>query len=569
MASWKRPFWTAILVEALGLGGFFAAALLSFSADQVVPSLALRWERASALSDFFRWLPGLQFLGLAVALGSAGGGRREAEKDDAELLSRAIVPAVLLSALLSAVAILVIPSLAATRSSVLELSSSFNSSLKAARTSLEAGDLAAARSELEACEAISNDDPRVEEVEEKLANAELKAKKAMASAQPEAPAPASPAGTLSAKDYYFKALGFFDKEDYFSAHWYASTAARIDPAYLDAKRLAAKAWEELLKRGGNAEDKETASFYSKKLEGYGLLRSGDPVGAYVVFKELAEKKGSDPDVKRYLAESLAETEKTAFFKDEYDRALRGGALGAVFLRIPGKGADLRFLAAANASFAANAVYFREFEYLEASGGQTQVSVRAPFAKLSGGKLFLLCVERETGRGAYRPSWEKGPLTGPGSFLQLELDPDVAYRVLLARERPSSLQLASAWRAVAEARAFGVDTVPLERDLVGRTGTPFALFASGLLGALAGARFRRRAGKFPGGLYLLVPFMAAAGIPAFLMAERVDALLSEWTARAVPGLDAIWVAALARIALLALAVLLVAGTRVDRSRAEEP
>lgn len=108
MASWKRPFWTALLVEALGLAGFFAAALVSFSADNVVPSLALRWEWAEALSGFFRWLPGLQFLSWRRARRN-GGNRREDEKEDEELLSRAIVPAVLLSAAFSAIVILALP----------------------------------------------------------------------------------------------------------------------------------------------------------------------------------------------------------------------------------------------------------------------------------------------------------------------------------------------------------------------------------------------------------------------------------------------------------------------------
>lgn len=567
MASWKRPLGTTLMVEAIGLGGFFVAALISFSADKVVPALALRWELAEALAQFFRWLPGLQFLGLAVAIGSSGGNRRENEKDDEELLSRSIVPAALLAVVFSAVVILAQPSLSATRSSILAVSSTFNSSLEAARRNLESGDLTLARSELEVCEAISNDDPRVEEVEERLANAELRAGRKEELAQEEPPA-VKPQGAPSARDYYLKALAFSEKGDWFSAHWYASTAARIDPSYLDAKRLAATSWEALLARGGSAADKETAAFYSKKLEGYGLLRSGDPVGAYGVFKGLSEKKPLDPDVKRYLAESLVETEKTAFFKDEFDRALKGGTIGNVFLRIPEKAGTLRFLAATSVSFAEEAAYFRELEYLVISDGAVSASVRAPYAKLAGGSLFLLCVDREAKGGTYRPKWSPGPEPRPASVVPLELSIDVAYRVLMARERPSALQVVPAWRAISEAPAYGIDPEPLERDLVGRTGAPFALFASGLIGALAGARFRRRGGRFPRGLYLLVPFMAAAGLPAFVMMERMDALLAEWTARAVPGLAAIWAAAGARTILLALAVVLVAGTRTDRSRSEE-
>jgi len=584
VASWKKPLGAALLVEAIGLAGFFAAAAARFSANEVVPSLAFAWERAEALLGFIRWLPALQFLGLALALGSSGEGDSEAEGE--ALAAKAVVPAVLLSAAFSAFALLAGPALEASRSSILAASATFNASLGAARASREAGELDKAKAELAVCAAIAPKDGRLAEETGLFETALLKARQAE-KAPPPAPEPAAPgADRKTASEYYRKALAYSAKGDQFSAHWYAQQASRLDPSLTEAKRLAATSWEALASRGG--EDPEAAEFYARKLEGYGLLRSGDPVGAYIVFKALAARNPEDADVRRYLAESLAEAEKAAFFRDEYERALAGGELRRVFLSLPAAGAKpgrsasaaaapeagkARILAAASASFAEGAAYFRELEYLEAGpGGASLALVRAPYAKLAEGRLLLLCVEREGSSRVYRPSWSGLPAQGPSSYLPIDLKPELAYRVLAARSRPASLDLVSAWRALPEAAAYGADTRPAARDFAERTGTPFALFAAGLLGALAGARFRRRSGgpgkSFPRRLYALVPLMAAAGLPAYLAARRVDALLSAWAAAALPDRRAAWLAGLVRAALLVAALLVVAGARADRGPAPD-
>jgi hypothetical protein len=565
VSSWRKPLATALIVELIGLAGFFIAAVIDFSADLIVPAFTLRWEWTTALLGFFRWIPALQFLGLALALGGS--------KDDSEATIRhMILPAVMLSVLFSALVLIAQPELSASRSSMLAASGIFTSSLEKSRSALEAGDFAQSRAQLEACRAISPRDARVEVLAERLGYAVVKAgKTAAAVAAPAEPVPLDP---KTARDYYLKALGYSEAGDHLTAHWYAQRAASLDPSHVDAKRLAAKSWEALLARG--AGDPENARFYARKLEGYGLLRAGAAVDAYGIWRELAVEHGSDPDVKRYLAESLAEVERTAFFKDEYDQSLGGEVLDPVFLVLPSQGGSTRILAAAAASFAGESVYFRELEYLEASGGggPPRALVRAPYGKLSGGRLFLVCAAREPGGAVYRPRWEKGPAAAPSNTLDVDLPTDVAHRVLSAREDPASLGLVAAWRVAAEASSRGVDPEPILRDLARRTGAPFALFAAGLLGAIAGLRFRRRefstrrdAKKPDRRLYLLAPFMAAAGIPAYILAERIGGLIAAWSAAALDGYAAVWAAAGLRVVLLAAAILVIGGTREDRGRAE--
>jgi|GEM_PF-1348288 len=584
MSSGRRIVAATALIDALAILAFFAFAAASYSPARVIPSLAMKWEWSEAFLGFFRWLAGLQFLALAVSIGS-NEGRTE------DLVQGAILPAIVLSALLSAAALVAVPPLEASRSSALAASASFNGSLDAARRNLASGDLELSRAELAVCQAVSGKDPRVKDLDSRLQAAEIKAKKeALKPAEREAPAPKDP---VAAKDYYLKALAFFDKGDFFAANWYASTAMKLDPSYTDARRLAAKAWDRMQSKGPDPADVERAAFYSKKLEGYGLLRAGDPVGAYRVFKELANAKhGDDPDVRRYLAEALAGTEKSAFFKDEAEKPLASAYVSDAFIRVPearaakgGSGAasndeaaspieaaphsavasgaaPVRILAAKRASLSGGALYFSELEYLEAGSSGLRALVRTPYAKLAGGKLFLVCVERDRPSEVRKPTWATGPVSGPASLVELSLEPEAAFKALSSRSAPASLSAIEAWKAAVEAPRYGIDPAPLVGDLLDRSSLPFGVFTASALGALAGGRFRKK-GPFSGGLYALVPIMAAALVPVFMLASRVDELISAWSAAVAPALASLAVAAGIRTLVLFVAVMLVAGARNER------
>jgi hypothetical protein len=113
-----------LVVNILAFGLLFALSVYDFSASRVIPAKALLWELVDALIAFLRWSPAIQFVGLAVSLGSA-----EGEAD--ELLSRSILPATLMASLLAAAALAGSPFLRSQRESILATSELFNSSLSA------------------------------------------------------------------------------------------------------------------------------------------------------------------------------------------------------------------------------------------------------------------------------------------------------------------------------------------------------------------------------------------------------------------------------------------------------
>jgi tetratricopeptide (TPR) repeat protein len=571
MNSGRRIFGVAMLIDILAFCCFFAVSVASFSANEIVPAFALKWEAAEAFHGFLGVLAGLQFLGLAVALGSSKG-------KSGELVQGSILPTVILSSILAATALIGGPNVEGARSGMRSASAAFGSSLASARAGLESGDLARARTELAVCQAISRKDPRLTEVESRLSAAEVKAIKDKIPQS--APKPVLPRDPVAAKEYYLKALAYNEKGDFFYANQYAMTAVQLDPSYTDARRLAATSWEELHARGADPADKERSAFYSRKLEGYGLLRSGDPVGAYRVFKGLADEKrddkkpyADDPDVRRYLAESLTEMEKAAFFKDEADGALADALVPDILFRVPdpveaakkgakeaAKGGPLRMVGAKDAAWAGGAIYFREFEYLEAGPSGPRALVRSPYAKLTDGKVFLVCVERDRPANVYKPVWAAGPVSGPASLVELPISAESAYRALASRVEPSTLPLAGLWKAVGDSKAYGIDSKPIIGELVARSALPFGIFTAAALGGLLGGRFRRRGGGFPRGLYALVPLMAAALVPVFIVVGRLDALISAWSVKLQPGTSSLLLSAGIRTVVLFLAVLLMAGAR---------
>ena len=573
----KRVVAASLLAALLAFAALFALALARFSANLVIPSQAFRWELAEALLGLIRWLPALQFLALAAAIGSSSGG---AER----LLGKSILPAAVLAVLLSAAALVAGPSLEAGRSGALAVSARFGRALDAARTALANGDPARAREAYTVLEAIDRKDLRVEELLEELRGAELKAeraaKAAAEAAEPKsAPAPAKK-DSGGGRENYLKALDFYAKGDFFSAHWYASQAAFLDPSIAEARRLAAKSWEALSARGGGAEDEKRTVFFARKLDAYGLLRARDFVAAYREFSKLEKEAPKDPDVLRYLAESREELEKSAFFKEEGDKAAARRAYARFFAVLPSSDGVTRILAAREASFAPVAAYFSEFEYLESPGpGGAELRLRSPYAKLTEGRVLLVAVEREAPERVYRPALggeaetasadgtkAEGRAAGGAkapTWIELPFEPEAAFRIAAAREAPAALPALDAIQAAGEAERYGLDPAPLYLELQKRLGLPFAILTASTLGALIGLRFRYRGKKLPASSWLALPLMAATSAAGYLLVERVDLSIAALSVRLAPGAASLGVSAGIRAAFLLGAVLLAAGLREER------
>ncbi len=571
MKSGKRILVAVLAFDLLAFLGFFAFALASYAPDRVIPTLALRWEIAEALLALFRWLPALQFLAVAAALGSAYG-------DSGELLVSAILPGVLLAILVATAGLIAGPGLEESRSAALATSDRFNEAIEASRKALDGGLAAEARAAFNRAEAIDAKDPRIDELRDRVVGAELRAgREAAAAAGPrdEGKTTAPAESATSGREFYLKALSYFERKDYFSAHYYAALAARVDPSLTEAPRLAARSWEALSTASGGSTGAQKNDFFMRKLEAYSLLRAGDFIGAFREFTILARENSLDRDVRRYLEESRVELEKAAFFKDEADRALAARAYDGFFAVLPnaapGGAPDglLRILAAKEAAFTQGAAYFFEVEYLEAaaSAGKTEklTHVSSAYAKLTEGRLLLVSVERDKPASVYRPKAAgAGPKDrAPSAWLTLALDPETAFRLAAARDAPATLSALGAYESARVVEAFGLDQTPLYRELARRLGLPFALLTASTLGALIGVRFRFRGdGSLKAFSWLGLLLLAAPTAALAFLIEGIDGAISAYLVSLFPGPASLGVSLGVRTAFLLASVLLAAGLRGD-------
>lgn len=570
----KRTLAATFLVDLVAVLAFFGSALYRFSADVAIPRFSLGWELCEAAILLFRWLPALHFLAFALALGSAP---RKAE------VITSILPAAILSALFASAILLGSPAIERSRASMEGASKRFNASLEESRVDLQAGRLEDARKAFAVVASIDGNDPRVVELERNLSGAELNAAQSMESVATPSPKATERPEPEAAGEYYQRALEYYGKRDFFSANWYASEAARIDPRLNAAAKLAASAWKEALAQGGSPDDAKRAAFYGRKLAAYGRLRAQDYLEAYSLFTALSAEAKNDPDVKKYLEESRAGLEDMAYFKDEATKALASTVYPRFFVVVspaknpasPGE-KPLLVLAAREAGFTPSSAFFTDVEFLDSSGstaGSPGLRIKAEGAKLLGGKLFFTSVDRERPSIQSRPAWD---LPGaapagqgePPSSVAFPLSPSDALLVAASRAAPQSLGVMDLFQAATISPRLGLDAFPLILELMARLGLPFALLSAAILGAFVGGRFRMPEGKPRKSSWLALPLMAAISALAFQATERVDGLISLFTAQRVPGLAALGASAGIRAAFLFVVIVLAATLGSGRAAPSE-
>ena len=588
MKPGKRILGATILVDGLAFLVFFALAAYERNANVIIPSYALKWELSKAFLDLAWWLPALQFLALALALGSMAG-------KSESLLRDSILPGVLVSALLAAAVLILAPDMETRRYSYLDLSGRFNKALADTRAALGDGRLVDARSSYGALASIDRLDSRAVELETRLVNAEIKA--ARGGGPRAAAAVAAPLrDPKAAREELAKAEDYFRQRDFYSANWHAKKALSLEPSLAEARVLADRAWGEILASGGSAADAEKAAFFGRKVEAFGYLQSGDAVSAYRLFSEMSREKPSDADVRRYLTESLAALETSGFFKDEADAAAAARVFPRFLILVPATPATpatpvaaapqaglpasrgsaaaaastyLRpaaILAAREVAFTPESAFFFDLEYitLGSEGGEI-LHIVAPYAKLAAGKLFFESVERERPETVFMPSLASGgaaPL-----FVESRLDVLTLYRLAAGLRQPASSSTLDLFQGAVAAPRYGLSQKPFMAELLRRLGLPFAIFGAAALGTLVGIRFRPAGGKVAKAAWLALPVMAAGAAFFYYVGEAADRLLSDWVLRILPGPLSLAASAGLRAVVLAILVMIAASLRRHVPEAE--
>jgi len=554
----------------LGFAAAFVVALLEFRSSDIIARFAIRWELARAASLLAAWMPPLLFAACAASMSL----HREQGLRFAELLRPVLVPALILALLFSALELTVLPGVRRAQTVYESLSTLFRDALADAETALGDGDLARAQERASLAGAIDSTETAYKLLNEKVQRAVLRARQSEDTSprKTEAP-PAPPDDGASAYEFYQRALAFYRRGDFYSAHWYAGKSLILDPSRRDARKLQADAWERITTPPENPADKARAAFHERKAEAYALLQSEAYLEAYRAFTDLNREDPGDADVVRYRKESLDRLAQTAFFGEDFRRAFAGQSREGLAVRVVSEGVD-HVLYASRVAVAGPFLYLEEFEYMTVGENGPVLHVQAPYARLRGlpaagseppGKeapppasaVSLRMVERGSPRQASRPRFLKGSMVPPDStVLVLPMDFE-ALSILLdlqdQAERIPFFRLAAGARI---APAYGIDPSPYRMETALRISIPVMLMTLVLLGTALGARFRRD--EEPGRLRMMLtlPLLTAlASIPMAAAGRAGQYLLGRLFAD-LPSTGALAVWAGFLVSLLALSFLAV-------------
>jgi hypothetical protein len=341
------------------------------------------------------------------------------------------------------------------------------------------------------------------------------------------------------------AQGFFDREDYFSANYYATLAAQLDPSRQDAARLAARAWEKIRSRGFSREQRVEAQFYRQKMLGYQLYQSQDYLGSYYHFLDLQKQKPGDPDVVRFLTWSRAKVSQEIFFLDEARAAdLLPGTQDLLFVN-PREDGARELVSIGRMAAGPEGAFFRNIEVLRFGGGSPPYHYLARYGKLkaseasqgqqgAGVRLDVLLhgIDRQIRGRDLLPRILEGSAR-PGSRTPrylLELAPSREELEALvapgsgAQDNLAGVSLTALWQARRNAGRYGQIEAFLAQELLMRLLLPFAFLNLGLLAMAVGWSYRFvSVGRRPVLAYLFLPvFPVAASLlySLYLRAHRI-------------------------------------------------
>jgi tetratricopeptide (TPR) repeat protein len=328
---------------------------------------------------------------------------------------------------------------------------------------------------------------------------------------------------LMEKAAYYEGLG-----DWWSAHFYAQSAASLDPRRIDALALAAKAkaaLEGMETRAGDARD-----LFKRKKAAYDLLNKGSDLEAYYTFTALARQHADDPDIKRYLGEARARVARTTFFLDE---ARRVGSLPGVqqilFVDHAQQEAVLAVSIGKMVELPGGEAYFYDIEAIRyrPTDGSVQWHFTAPYGRWEKNSILMHCIDRNDARAQFVPKYLQGTRP-PAERALLAVAPGLPeLRALSARRSAlADTGLNELFLMRGALGSLGLSREALNVEMIMRFLMPFAFLITSMFAVALGWAFRMRT---PGRLPLLpalltplVPIVLAVLTLLYVYAQQVVA-----------------------------------------------
>lgn len=412
--------------------------------------------------------------------------------------------------------------------------------------------------------AIDKDDAAA--VEGKLAAEDLAARQENAreaAARDNGKAPLEKEAEPDAEALLRKARAYFDAEDWFSAHYYASRAYAADRTRMDAKRLADDAWRMVgdVKRTAKA-DAAAQELYAAKKAAYGFLAGGQYVDAYYAYLEISRSHPADREVQDQLAQSRAGMASTVFYLDGADRAASMPATrGILFRNTEGDGAA-EAVSIGRMAELPEATYLFDVEAVRyGADGAVAWHLKADRGMILGdGRRVLLHGADRDRRREEKPVYLAGARpAGERDYLDLHRSIEELRAQGAGRLDLSTLGLAALWTRRAEIVSSGARDEDVSLEIAMKAMGPFLFLVFSLFAVSLGWAYRSRyLGKPPLAVLLLVPLVPLTVSLAAMLYAYAHRILLGFAVLSLGLMGALGVLAAMELALLLAAIVLLAG-----------
>lgn len=312
---------------------------------------------------------------------------------------------------------------------------------------------------------------------------------------------------MSAGELVSQAQQALEKGDPFTAHYMALLAQRVaereNVTREDAKRLAAKAWEQIASLEPSREEQRAHQIYSRKLSGYQALTRQQPIKAYYIFKRLIEENPGDPDVKEYYQRSRQQAEQVSYFIDEAEMLKSNpGTRKIVYLDEAG---ELLFIE--KLVIESGQVWAYGIELLKFSGAGMQEHISAPYGKLSGDTIILQGIDRQKEGRSIQPTVHSA---SDEDYLRtsIRITPSIPQLLRLSREQAflNRLTLPDLLALQPVISEYGYPSYQFGVLTLMRILEPFLFLIFAIFAVAFGWHTRIHAGGFPWMILVLAPLL---------------------------------------------------------------
>jgi hypothetical protein len=378
------------------------------------------------------------------------------------------------------------------------------------------------------------------------------------------------AQNLSYEDALRLARSYLEIEDYYSAYYYSRIATELSGSSEDARAVTSKAWTALIRTRPSREDSEEFNLFSQKKHGTELLLSKKPIEAYYLFNELKVDYPEDPDVKKYLAQSIEATRNLTYFIDEAEQILSFPGDTEICYLNENSETHKELLFIGKIVSLAEGTFFENIEVITFSpGAGVKKQMTARYGKLVGDHIVLTGIDRENPHLRIFPEYQRtDSLPVIFNTLKLNIEPQHLKGLSSRGNIYKKLDMLELIEFEPLIENYGRSVDPLYIEIIYRILKPFSFMILSFLILALSWKYRRYSGKIPiAGLILspVIIYIISIFSEAYIyVVELLCSFIFLSSGRAA----AISLLVISQVVLLIITLLLISSMNLKRTTGSE-